>query len=226
MAAFSYLVFCNLFLFVYVFLDSWPFFILVTGEEFDFGESDEEEEEEDLTFASNNGKPEIKAVKEKPVVAEKAKESKGSAAGMQKVKIVEPTKDEKPEDDDSEDDDSDEDGSSDGDMMDEDDDSDSEDVEETPKKVVSGKKRGAESAIKTPVSQKKAKRVTPQKTDGKSGHVATPHPSKQAGKTPASKADKKTPKSGGVHSCGPCNKGFSSESALQAHTKAKHSAGK
>ncbi|KAG9156161.1 hypothetical protein Leryth_015562 [Lithospermum erythrorhizon] len=200
-------------------------------QEFDTDES----EDDDIPLDLNNGKPEIKAKAGKPVIAEKAKDTKDSAAGKQKVQILEPTKDEKPEeDDDSSDDDgsSDEDGASDEDMMDADD-SDSEDEEsdeddDTPKKAAPSKKRGAESAIKTPVSEKKAKLVTPQKTDGKkSVHVATPHPSKQAGKTPATnKASQQTPKSAGSHSCGPCKKTFASENALQSHTKAKHSAGK
>ncbi|GAA0146510.1 hypothetical protein LIER_06444 [Lithospermum erythrorhizon] len=195
----------------------------------------DESEDDDIPLDLNNGKPEIKAKADKPVIAEKAKDTKVSAAGKQKVQILEPTKDEKPEeDDDSSDDDgsSDEDGASDEDMVDEDD-SDSEDEEsdeddDTPKKAAPSKKRGAESAIKTPVSEKKAKLVTPQKTDGKkSVHVATPHPSKQAGKTPATnKASQQTPKSAGSHSCGPCKKTFASENALQSHAKAKHSAGK
>ncbi|KAG9155433.1 hypothetical protein Leryth_009873 [Lithospermum erythrorhizon] len=201
------------------------------------GFESDESEDEDIRLVANN---DTKAKQEKPVVVAKAKENNEvalAAAGKQKVKIVEPTKDVKPEkdDDDSEEDDSDEDATSDGDLMDEDDESDSEDedsedADETPvpKKETSDKKRGAEPAIKTPVPEKKAKLLTPQKTDGKkSGHVATPHPSKKAGKTPADKgSQQQTPKSGGVHSCGPCNRTFGSESALQSHTKAKHSAGK
>ncbi|CAD6270939.1 unnamed protein product [Miscanthus lutarioriparius] len=52
-----------------------------------------------------------------------------------------------------------------------------------------GKKRAAENALKTLLSDKKAKVATlsAQKTGGKKGttHVATPYPAKQAGKTPA-----------------------------------------
>ncbi|GAA0149062.1 hypothetical protein LIER_08330 [Lithospermum erythrorhizon] len=212
-------------------------FDLVFDRDFELSHNSKSGKDEDIRLVANN---DTKAKQEKPVVVAKAKENNEvapAAAGKQKVKIVEPTKDVKPEeeDDDSEEDDSDEDATSDGDLMDEDDESDSEDedsedADETPvpKKETSDKKRGAESAIKTPVPEKKAKLLTPQKTDGKkSGHVATPHPSKKAGKTPADKgSQQQTPKSGGVHSCGPCNRTFGSESALQSHTKAKHSAGK
>lgn len=165
-------------------------------------EDDEDESDEDIPLTlANNGKPEAK---------EAGKSNKDSTSGKQKVKIVEPSKD---DEDDSTDDDED-----DSDMEEDEDDSD-ESEEETPKKVEPAKKRKADSATKTPVNDKKAKLATPQKTDGKKGsvHVATPHPSKQASKTP---------KSGGSYHCKPCNRTFGSESALDSHSKAKHSAGK
>ncbi|KAL3532043.1 hypothetical protein ACH5RR_005564 [Cinchona calisaya] len=198
----------------------------------DEGDFDSEDEDIPLTVA-NNGKPETKVKEEKPAEAKKANAEKDTAAGKQKVKIVEPNPDPKRDEDD---DSSDEDGSmSDDDDVSTDEDEDASDSEqddesedsdeETPKKVETGKKRAADSALKTPGSDKKAKMTTPQKTDGKkgSGHVATPHPSKQAGKN----KNQQTPKSGGgSHTCKTCNKGFGSESALESHTKAKHSTGK
>ncbi|CAK9168069.1 unnamed protein product [Ilex paraguariensis] len=191
------------------------------------------EDELPLTFA-NNGKPEAQVKQEKPTTSEKANAVKDSAAGKQKVKIVEPSKDVKPGDDDES---SEEDVamSEDDFDSDEDDESDSagngesgEEKEETPKKVELGKKRAAESATKTPAPDKKAKVDTPKKADGKKGggHVATPHPSKQAGKTPANKSNQQTPKSPGSVPCKSCNKTFGSEKALESHTKDKHSAGK
>ncbi|KAI3743501.1 hypothetical protein L1987_61211 [Smallanthus sonchifolius] len=124
------------------------------------------------------------------------------------VKIVEPAKDDSDSDeDDSMSEDTDEDNEDSSDNED-----DSEEEEETPKKQQqSGKKRPNESAIKTPVNEKKAKLSTPQKTDGKKagGHVATPHPSKQ-GKTPANKSNQESPASAsaaaGAYSCKPCNR--------------------
>ncbi|KAL3839760.1 hypothetical protein ACJIZ3_024351 [Penstemon smallii] len=201
------------------FEDEYPFYKSLPE-----GESDESESEEDIPLTvANNGKSESKGKQEKkPEATEKANAAKGkeSDAGKQKVKIVEPTKED--DDDDSMSEDDDEDDSEDEDDSDESDESD----EETPKKVEPSKKRPAESASKTPVFDKKAK-VTPQKTDGKKGnvHVATPHPAKQAGKTPATnKANPQTPKSGGSHSCKSCNKTFGSDKALESHSKAKHEA--
>ncbi|KAH7542037.1 hypothetical protein FEM48_Zijuj02G0030900 [Ziziphus jujuba var. spinosa] len=93
-------------------------------------------------------------------------------------------------------------------------------------KVESGKKRPNQSAVKTPVSVKKAKPDSAQKSGGKKGapHTATPHPAKNAGKTPgtADKSKAQTPKSGGQFSCKSCSKSFGSENALQSHSKAKH----
>ncbi|XP_049359320.1 uncharacterized protein LOC125823997 isoform X2 [Solanum verrucosum] len=169
-------------------------------EEDDEDDYDESDEDIPLTLA-NSGKPE-------PKEAGKSNAGKDSASGKQKVRIVEPTKDD--EDESSDDDDSD---------MGEDEDDSDDSEEETPKKAEPAKKRKADSATKTPVTDKKAKLTTPQKTDGKKGggHVATPHPSKQASKTP---------KSAGSHHCKPCNRSFGSEGALDSHSKAKHSAGK
>ncbi|XP_043724567.1 histone deacetylase HDT1-like [Telopea speciosissima] len=209
----------------------------------DFG-SDSEEEEIPLQ-ATENGKPVQK--QEKPATEKVNAGKPDSSAAKPKVKIAEPVKvdkskkDEDDDDDDSDDDDeddseedeSDEDMLETGDDSDEDDESSDEDDEETPtpKKVEQGKKRPLDSVAKTPASDKKAKLVTPQKTDGKKGggHTATPHPNKQAAKTPASNDKSKgqqTPKSGGQFSCKPCSKSFNSDSGLQDHNKAKHSAGK
>ncbi|KAI3904160.1 hypothetical protein MKW98_021746, partial [Papaver atlanticum] len=62
--------------------------------------------------------------------------------------------------------------------------------------------------------------------DGKKGgavHQGTPYP--KGGKTPASGGNKsnKSPKSIGSVSCNSCSKQFGTDSALQAHSKAKHS---
>ncbi|XP_022846732.1 histone deacetylase HDT1-like [Olea europaea var. sylvestris] len=205
-------------------------------DELEGGESDESESEPDeaipLTLA-NNGKSEVTVKQEKPAVPQKSNvaKDKGSAAGKQKVKIVEPNKEENPEDDDESSDEDliseDDDDSKDEDDSDDSDDESDESDEETPKKVEPSKKRPAESAAKTPATDKKAK-ATPQRTDSKKGggHVATPHPSKQAGKTSANKPNQQTPKSGGSHTCKSCNRTFNSENGLESHTKAKHSSGK
>ncbi|KAK4348414.1 hypothetical protein RND71_031169 [Anisodus tanguticus] len=173
-------------------------------EEGDEDLEDESDEDIPLTLA-NNGKPEDK-------VKEAGKSGKDSVSVKQKVKIVEPSKDDEDESIDDE-------MSEDEDDSEGEDEDDSDESEETPKKAEPAKKRKADSATKTPVTDKKAKLTTPQKTDGKKGggHVATPHPSKQASKTP---------KSAGSHLCKPCNRSFGSESALESHSKAKHSTGK
>ncbi|KAL3628367.1 Histone deacetylase hdt1 [Castilleja foliolosa] len=209
----------------YGYLASNPYGEESSGDSDSFDESDEDIP---LTIP-NNGKPELKAKEEKPVVAAKANADKGkgkkSDSGKPKVKIVEPSKE---EDDDSSDDDLMSEDDDEGDSQDEDDSGDDseESEEETPKKAAPSKKRPAESATKTPVTDKKAK-VTPQKTDGKKagGHVATPHPAKQ-GKTPGNKPNQQTPKSGGSLSCTSCKKDFKSDHALDSHNKAKHSAAK
>ncbi|KAI3677199.1 hypothetical protein L1987_86821 [Smallanthus sonchifolius] len=174
------------------------------------GNSDEDEE---APLLIPNG-TQVAKKEDKPVVADKKD-------GKQKVKIVEPAKDDSDSDeDDSMSGDSDEDNEDSSDSED-----DSEEEEETPKKQQSGKKRPNESAIKTPVNEKKAKLSTPQKTDGKKagGHVATPHPSKQ-GKTPANKSNQDSPASAsaGAYSCKACNRNFKSDMALQSHNQAKH----
>lgn len=192
------------------------------------GESDDEESEEEVPLViANNVKPEPKAKLAKPVEAGKANAAKGkeSDPGKQKVKIVEPNKDDNPEDDDDSSDDlmSDDDDEDDSEDEDDSDDESGESEEETPKKAEPSKKRAAESATKTPVQDKKAK-VTPQKTDGKKVgvHVATPHPAKKAVKTPGNKPNQQTPLSGGSHSCKTCNRTFGSDKALESHSKAKH----
>ncbi|KAK6942662.1 hypothetical protein RJ641_028039 [Dillenia turbinata] len=170
------------------------------------GSSDSEDE--GIQVDAINKEKEAQAKQAKPA-ADNANDAKpDSVAAKQKVKIVEPSKD---EDDDSDEDD------------DESDDVSGDDMAEL------GKKRPFE-ASKTPVSDKKAKLVTPQKNDGKKGggHTATPYPSKQGGKSAANndRSKQQTPKSGGSFSCKSCNKSFQSDNALQSHTKAKHSAGK
>lgn len=191
------------------------------------GESDEESEEELPIVTANNAKPEPKAKLVKPAEADKANAAKGkeSDAGKQKVKIVEPKKDDNTEDDDDSSDDlmSEDDDEDDSEDEDDSDDESGESDEETPKKAEPSKKRAAESATKTPVQDKKAK-VTPQKTDGKKvgGHVATPHPAKKAVKTPGNKPNQQSPQSGGPHSCKTCNRTFGSDKALESHSKAKH----
>lgn len=197
----------------------------------EFDEDDSSEDEDIRRLITDNGKNESKGEEAKPA------ESKGKAAKLPKVTVVEPKKDDdSDEDDDTDDDDEDVekvmmDASDDSDSEDEDDtdeeDGEEEEDEETPKKAELGKKkRPTESVSKTPVPAKKAKLDTPQKTDGKKGggHTATPHPAKQAGKTPntSGKSKEKTPKSDSKVSCKSCSKTFNSETGLDSHTKAKH----
>ncbi|KAF9591122.1 hypothetical protein IFM89_002077 [Coptis chinensis] len=181
--------------------------------------------------ATENGKPE-------------PKNEKSNISTQIKLTIREPNKDDGSEDDSDFDEDSDEDDS-DGNDSDEgqidlsgvessddnsdddyDDESSDEADEETPKK---GTKRPAQSASKTPIPEKKAKLLTPQKTgpEGKKvgGHTATPHPSKKSGKTSINNdnSKQKTPKSSGQIPCKSCSKTFNSDTALQSHSKAKHS---
>ncbi|CAL5436225.1 unnamed protein product [Camellia sinensis] len=197
----------------------------------EFDEDDSSEDEDIRRLITENGKDESKGEEAKPAA------SKGKAAKLPKVTVVEPKKDDdSDEDDDTDDDDEDVDkvmmdASDDSDSEDEDDtdeeDDEEEEDEETPKKAeLSKKKRPTESVSKTPVPAKKAKLDTPQKTDGKKGggHTATPHPAKQAGKTPNSseKSKEKTPKSDSKVSCKSCSKTFNSETGLDSHTKAKH----
>ncbi|TXG58346.1 hypothetical protein EZV62_016175 [Acer yangbiense] len=157
---------------------------------------------------TNNGKDESRANS----VSEKNATKPDSSAAKQKVKNVKPNQ--QAEDSDSDD------GDLEGSSTDDDENSDEE--------AELRNKRPAESATKTPVPDKKAKFITPQKTEGKKGisHTATPYPSKQAGKTPANsdQAKQQAKKSGGSYSCKSCNRSFTTDGGLQAHTKAKHTA--
>ncbi|KAL7226147.1 hypothetical protein ACSBR1_021304 [Camellia fascicularis] len=195
-----------------------------------FKEDDSSEDEDIRRLITENGKNESKGEEAKPA------ESKGKAAKLPKVTVVEPKKDEDSDEDDDTDDDDDVDkvmmdASDDSDSEDEDDtdeeDDEEEEEQETPKKAELGKKkRPTESVSKTPVPAKKAKLDTPQKTDGKKGggHTATPHPAKQVGKTPntSGQSKEKTPKSDSKVSCKSCSKTFNSETGLDSHKKAKH----
>ncbi|PWZ09866.1 Histone deacetylase HDT2 [Zea mays] len=207
----------------------------IEGDEMDL-DSEDEEEELNIPVIKENGKGDGKEEQKNQEKAVAATASK-SSLGLEKK-----SKDDSDDSDEDESDDSDEDDSDDSDegeglspdegdddSSDEDDTSDDDEEETpTPKKPEAGKKRGAENALKTPLSDKKAKVATPpaQKTGGKKGatHVATPHPAK--GKTPANndKSTEKSPKSGGSVPCKSCSKTFNSEMALQAHSKAKHGA--
>ncbi|CAH1452488.1 unnamed protein product [Lactuca virosa] len=118
--------------------------------DYNFGPSSDDDEEEAIKLTAN-----------------------GAAQGKPKASLKDVT-----EEDDSES----EGGDDSDDDMDDSDDSEEEEEEEEEvkpvKKPVQAGKRPAESAPKTPVSEKKAKSNTPQKTDGKkSGHTATPYPS-------------------------------------------------
>ncbi|XP_047056349.1 histone deacetylase HDT2-like [Lolium rigidum] len=106
-------------------------------------------------------------------------------------------------------------------------DSSDEESKSTPVKPEDGKKRVAETALKTPASDKKAKVATPscQTTgdDKNVPHVATP--TKEAGKASGNSNGKpkaKSPKSVGTHACKSCRRTFGSDFALQSHEKAKH----
>ncbi|XP_057954668.1 histone deacetylase HDT1-like [Malania oleifera] len=213
--------------------------VVPAGSDYSDSESDSEEE---APLLSENGNLELKVEATKADTT-KANAAKPESSEKPKVKIVDPKESKSKKDEDNEEDSSDdvdEDSESDEsddeemDQMvdgddssddDEDDEEDEDEDEETPKKAEPSKKRPSESAVKTPVPDKKAKLVSPQKTGGKKGgHTATPYP-KQAAKTAAAKDKPKaqTPKSGGQVSCKSCSKTFNSESALQNHSKAKHS---
>ncbi|KAE8811700.1 protein ROOT PRIMORDIUM DEFECTIVE 1 [Hordeum vulgare] len=95
----------------------------------------------------------------------------------------------------------------------EEDSTDEEDKDST--KPEGGNKRAAETELKAPASDKKAKIETPsgQDTDDKKAvHVATPHPAKQAGK----QNGKSTKYVGGSHACKSCSRTFGSDSALKS----------
>lgn len=213
-----------------VFFSGYKVFQPAEGDEMDFDsegseESEEDEEEAVIPVTKENGKAEGKQ-----------KQVKIDAGSSKAKPVLKAVGNKKGGDESSDDDESDE---SDDDIADlSDDDSGSEDgtseesdeeeeEEETPKKST-GKKRAAETVLKTPASDKKAKAATPsgQKTGDKKGavHVATPHPAKKASKTPAT--SDKSPKSGGSVACKSCSKTFNSETALQSHSKAKHNEAK
>ncbi|XP_026417631.1 histone deacetylase HDT2-like isoform X2 [Papaver somniferum] len=152
-------------------------------------------------------------------IKENGKAAKPDASAAKKVKVVDPKADDEDDSDESDSDGSDSDEDEDMEGSDSDD-GESSDEEEEPTPTPKGKKRPAEGASKksTP-GDKKAKVETPQKSgaDGKKGgavHQGTPYP--KGGKTPASGGNNKSnksPKSTGA---------FGTDSALQAHSKAKH----
>ncbi|KAF6150371.1 hypothetical protein GIB67_034070 [Kingdonia uniflora] len=170
-------------------------------EEYDgFSQSESDDDDEAIPLdLVENGKP-------KPLTISKPAKTESTPLSLSKgkVTIVEPKKDDKSED--SEDD--------------------SDESDEESDEADKGKKRAAEPV--TPASGKKAKLGTPQKTggDGKKGggHVDTPHPSKKSGKTPANndKSKPQTLKSVSQVVCKSCSKTFNSDTALQSHSKAKH----
>ncbi|KAJ1265544.1 hypothetical protein BS78_08G083800 [Paspalum vaginatum] len=202
------------------------------GDEMDL-DSEEDEEELNVPVVKENGKAEEKT-------GAAASKSSAVAKDVEKKSKDDDDSDEDETDDSDEDDglspeEGDDDDTSDEEDSSEDDEDSDEDEEEqtpTPKKPEAGKKRAAENALKTPLSDKKAKAATPsgqKTTGGKKGaapHVATPHPAKQVGKTPAdnNKSKEKSPRSGGSVPCKSCSKTFNSEMALTAHSKAKHGA--
>ncbi|XXG63056.1 hypothetical protein AAC387_Pa05g1324 [Persea americana] len=208
----------------------------------DFTDTDTDSEEAaPALVAAQHRKGEVKNEKPKPAIdnANAAKvESKPKAKQVELKKVKDEDDDDDEESDEEEDSDDDEDMVEDEDESNEDEDGESSDDEEedtTVKKAETGKKRAAESAVKTPIPEKKAKLASPipsgQKKGGdgkKGGHTATPYPSKKGGKTPASndKPKLQTPKSGGQVTCKSCSRTFNSENALDSHTKAKHSTGK
>ncbi|KAL5976431.1 hypothetical protein ACLOJK_020762 [Asimina triloba] len=198
----------------------------LSSEKYSDSESDEE-----IPQLIENGKPEVKEDKSK-TCTEKSKPKPDSLDSKPKAKLFKPNQAIKPEEEDEDDEDeSGGDESDDEDMVDgedsedgEDEDS-SEEEEAMPKK---GKKRPAETETKTPAAGKKAKLAVPGEKTGanvkKGSQTATP--AKHGGKTPGSNEKQQTPKSGGQVSCKSCSKKFNSDVAMQAHTKAKHSAGK
>nr|CAD1822934.1 unnamed protein product [Ananas comosus var. bracteatus] len=222
--------------FAFDFLDST---LLSSSKPSDFGDTDSEDEDIPLGLSAN-GKPTAKEEDTKPAAAKNNAAMVDASAAKPKVKVEEPDKasskqaaDDEEDDDESEDVSGDEDDDEDRDMVEAEDDSDDEDdgdsSDEEEEEVTPKKKRPAEPASR---SEKKAKLVSPagsRKTggDGKvGGHTATPHPTKQVGKTLVSNKQQQTPKSVGSVTCKSCSKKFNSENALQAHTKAKHGAGK
>ncbi|THU68195.1 hypothetical protein C4D60_Mb08t01360 [Musa balbisiana] len=182
---------------------------------------------------STAGKPNVSAAKVKPKVDELKK------ADKQKANKEDDEDEEESEEDESDDDEdtAKAEAEDDSDSEDEDEDESSDEDEATFKKAEPSNKRPAGSALKTPVSEKKAKlRVSQgpggsQKKGGvgkKDGQPATPNAAKRSGKTPATndKSKQQTPKSAGSINCKSCGKKFNSENGLQAHTKAKHGGAK
>jgi hypothetical protein len=207
------------------------------GDDMDFDSEEDEDEEEELNIPviKENGKAQGKE-EQKSKAGPVASKSSAAVKDVEKKSKDEDESDEDETDDDSDDEDlspeegDDDDSSDEGDSSEDDEDSEDDEEEETPtpKKPEVGKKRAAENALKTPVSDKKAKVATPsgKKTGGNKGaaHVATPHPAKAVSKTPANndKSKEKSPKSGGSVTCKSCSKTFNSDMALQSHSKAKH----
>ncbi|XP_039840558.1 histone deacetylase HDT2-like isoform X1 [Panicum virgatum] len=210
-------------------------------DEMDFDSEEDEDvgEEQNIPLIKENGKAQGKE-EQKSKAGPAASNSSAAVKDVDKKIKADDDSDEDETDDDSDDDDlspdeegNDDDSSDEGDSSEEDEDSEDDEEEETPtpkKQPEVGKKRAAENALKTPVSDKKAKVATPsgQKTGGNKGtaHVPTPHPAKKVSKTPANndKSKEKSPKSGGSVVCKSCSKTFNSDMALQAHSKAKHGA--
>ncbi|XP_044488981.1 histone deacetylase HDT1 isoform X2 [Mangifera indica] len=214
-------------------------------------DSDDSDSDEDVKeiLLRNSGKPELQA---KSVSKHPNNIKPNASTAKENVKNVKPNRkfdDSDSDDTDSKDSSTDDDETSDDEDLnhisgesnksghehnerDEDDEdsdeSESDDEDETPKKAEPSRKRSAESATKSPVPDKKTKFITPQRTEGKKGvvHTATPHPSKRAQKAPvnSSQSKQQTQKSGGSFSCKSCNRSFTTEGGLEAHTKAKHGA--
>ncbi|XP_050214381.1 histone deacetylase HDT1-like isoform X2 [Mercurialis annua] len=211
------------------------------GDEDMYSDEEDSEDEEPLPVPVVNAGKAPQVTPKVGLAAAKAKGkpdvAKPDSSIKPKAKAAQPIKAEESDDDDDDESDEDEDGEGDessgddvsvegmsvDDDSEDEDDSESED-EETPKKADKGKKRQNDSALKTPVSSKKAKSGTPQKTDDKKNvHTATPHPAK-GGKPSANGTASKTqtPKSAGKFSCNSCDRSFTSDVGLQSHSKAKH----
>ncbi|KAJ8477735.1 hypothetical protein OPV22_021462 [Ensete ventricosum] len=210
----------------------------------DFDESDSDADEDIQLDQKTNGKSIVKVEQAKSTAGKPKVPQSNAPASKAKPKIEELKKADKQKANKDDDEESEEDESDDDeDMVEAEDDSEDEDEvessdeDEAPvKKAEPPNKRPAGSALKTPVSEKKAKLISPGKGESqrkggaakKDGHSATPLPAKQIGKTTAKNAKSKqqTPNSAGSVNCKSCGKNFNSDNALQAHTKAKHSAGK
>ncbi|XP_065019456.1 histone deacetylase HDT2-like isoform X2 [Musa acuminata AAA Group] len=214
--------------------------VALGGDEFpDFDDADEDIQLEHIVNGKTNvkdeqpkstaGKPNVASAKVKPKVAELKK------ADKQKANKEDDEDDEESEEDESDDDEDTAKADAEDDSEDEDESSDED--EATVKKAEPSNKRPAGSALKTPVSEKKAKLRVSQGSGGSQkkggagkndGQPATPNPAKRSGKTPATndKSKQQTPKSAGSINCKSCGKKFNSDNGLQAHTKAKHGSAK